>query len=107
MSKYGHMRIPKTTNVIIKLFYIDMVIVFGIFIGFLGSQQIAYYIGLQDVYQIMLMLYGAIAGAALTATTHYAPQIRNYRVLMNVINQDKNKYYPIFLEGQKIEGKTE
>ncbi|WEV41271.1 hypothetical protein [Lactobacillus sp. ESL0681] len=101
MSKYGQMRIPKTINVAIKLFYVDASIVFGFFIGLLGAKQIATYIGLQDFYQIAFMIYGAIVGVALTATTNLAPQIRNYRVLINVIQQDKSKYYPIFIEGKK------
>lgn len=100
MDKYQKIMIPKSTNVSIKIFFLDMFDVFALFIGGMAGQQVSFLFNLQPTWQLVLTAFGVVVGILLVMRTPLAPKIRNYRVLLSIMRQDQSKYYPLFLEGE-------
>ncbi|CAM3194969.1 hypothetical protein SAMN04487792_1626 [Lactobacillus bombicola] len=107
MDKYQNILIPKSTNVAIKMFLIDMLDLLFLFIGGMAGNQLSFMFNLQAIWQMILSGYGVIIAILLIMRTSLAPKMRNYRVLLAILRQDENKYYPLFLEGSNNENKNQ
>ena len=62
MDKYQKIMIPKSTNVSIQIFFLDMFDVFALFIGGMAGQQISFLFNLQPTWQLVMTGFGVVVG---------------------------------------------
>ncbi|MDK7308813.1 hypothetical protein ABVC54_00990 [Lactobacillus gasseri] len=76
----------------------DIIAIMGF--GALGL-KLASSLGLSPIFSICLVIFCLFLGVMLIANTCLT-RIPNWKVLLAVLKQDRNKYYPLYLKGEVV-----
>ncbi|MDF7683750.1 AtpZ/AtpI family protein [Lactobacillus sp. ESL0679] len=97
-----HMMIPKTTKVAIKLWFFNVIDIGIVFLcTFIGLRLSGLYSTLPLI-KITMGILGFAMGLFFIIRTKSAPGMRNWRVLIFLLLQDRSKYFPISIVSQEV-----
>lgn len=105
MDKYQQNgKIPKNTKVGLTIFGISLVDLLSVFgMAFLGM-QIGKSLGFAIGFQVLFIIVMAVTGLLLVIRTPASPKLRNWKVIVNVLKMNRNKYYPITIKKEDEQG---
>lgn len=90
---------PKTLKVRLTIFFVPFVNIMII----IAMSVVGLYIGkallLNSVMQFVMMGFFIVLGVAGVAGNPWVSKTENYKVLLGILKQDRNKYYPLYKKG--------
>lgn len=94
-SLLTQMQMPKSIKATMTIFGINVFDIGALFIGFFIGSGINSMINASAIMQLLIYGVSVATAIALIARTPWQPGVRNIRVLISVLMQDRKHYYPI------------